>query len=329
MPHASPALRDTPAFNHSPSVIRAFVLGAGLGTRLKSLTERLPKPLIPIYNKPLITFAFDQLIDAGASEIVINTHHCPDAYAEAFPGNEYNGARLIFEHEPILLETAGGIKNVEQHFGGEPFLVYNGDILANLPIAKILEHHRASGNEVTLVLRSTGEPLHVSLDGGRVVDIAGRLGSNAPRYLFTGMYVVEPAFLQRIASRTKISVIPIFMEMIKRGAALGGVVMDAGIWWDLGERDKYLDVHRALASFDFFGDGREWRVPIDPTANISRDAHISGFLAAGPGAVIEPGAQVTDCILWEGARISPGSALERCVVTAGRTATGTHSGADF
>jgi len=310
-------------------VIRAFVLGAGLGTRLKSLTERLPKPLVPIYNKPLITFAFDQLIKAGAAEIVVNTHHCPEAYGGAFPGDRYNGAPLIFEHEPILLETAGGIKNVERHFAGEPFLVYNGDILANLPIAKILAHHRASGSEVTMVLRSTGEPLHIALDGGRVVDIAGRLGSTAPRYLFTGIYVIEPAFLKRIPPRTKISVIPIFMEMIKQGAPLGGMVLDEGLWWDLGERDKYLDVHKALGSLDFFGDGREWRVPIHPTASVSPDARISGFLAAGPGAAIEAGAQVTDCILWEGARISSGSALDRCILTAGRTAAGAHCGADF
>ena len=70
---------------------RAFVLGAGLGTRLKTLTERLPKPLIPIYGKPLITFAFDQLIAAGVKEIVVNTHHCHEAYREAFPEGDTAG----------------------------------------------------------------------------------------------------------------------------------------------------------------------------------------------------------------------------------------------
>ena len=103
--------------------MRAFVLGAGLGTRLKGLTERRPKPLIPIYGKALITFAFDQLITAGAGRIVINTHHCHEAYEAAFPEGVYRGARLIFEHEPVLLETAGGIKNAERHFGGKPFVV--------------------------------------------------------------------------------------------------------------------------------------------------------------------------------------------------------------
>ena len=311
---------DAPSPSHL--MTRAFVLGAGLGTRLKGLTERRPKPLI--------TFAFDRLIAAGITDIVINTHHCHEAYQSAFPDGAYAGARLIFEHEPVLLETAGGIKNVERHLGGEPFLVHNGDVLTNLPLGKAIEHHRASGNEVTMVLRSSGDPLHVSLDGGRVVDIAGRLGvTGAKPYLFTGIYVVEPAFLRRIAPRTKISVIPLFMEMIKERGKLGGVVLDEGDWWDLGSRDKYLDVHRELATGDFFGDGREWRVPIAPTAQVAPDAQLTGFIASGPGTVIEPGAQVTDCILWEGARVLAHSLLNRCIVTSGRTAAGQHAGVDF
>ena len=303
----------------TPPVETAFVLGAGLGTRLKTLTERLPKPLIPIYGKQLITFAFDQLIAAGATEIVVNTHHCHIDYDVAFPDRVYRGARLIFEYEPVLLETAGGIKNVERHFRGEGFMVYNGDVLTDLPLGKAIEHHRAAGNEVTMVLRSTGEPLHVTLREGRVVDIAGRLGAPGERFLFTGIYLVEPAFLRRIPERTKISVIPLFMEMIKQGAKLGGVVVDDGNWWDLGTREKYLDVHAAMGA----------RIVVDAAARVAPDARLGGFVAASPGVEIEPGAQVTDCILWEGARVLAGSDLNRCIVTAGRTAAGRHTGADF
>lgn len=308
---------------------RAFVLGAGLGTRLKTLTERRPKPLIPIYGKPLITFAFDQLIAAGIREIVINTHHCHEAYATAFPGGTYGGARLIFEYEPVLLETAGGIKNVERYFKEEPFLVYNGDVLTSVPIEKAIAHHKAGGNEVTMVLRSQGEPLHVTLEGGKVVDIAGRLGSPGPRYLFSGIYVVDPAFLRRIPARTKISVIPLFMGMIKDGASLGGMVLDEGNWWDLGTREKYIEVHQTLAARNPFPTGPDWPQTISRAAQVAPDAKLGGFVAAGAGSVIEAGAQVTDCILWEGARVLPHSLLNRCIVTSGRTAAGQHAGVDF
>jgi NDP-sugar pyrophosphorylase family protein len=119
------------------------------------------------------------------------------------------------------------------------------------------------------------------------------------------------------------------MEMIKERAKLGGVVLDEGAWWDLGTREKYLDVHRELAKGDFFGDGREWRVAISPTAQVAPDARLGGFVTAAPGALIGDGAQVTDCILWEGARVLPGSVLNRCIVTSGRTAAGRHAGVDF
>ncbi len=303
---------------------RAFVLGAGLGTRLKSLVDRCPKPLIPIYGQPLITFAFAQLAAAGIRELVVNTHHCHEAYDAAFPSPDYAGARLTFEFEPVLLETAGGMKNVERYLGGQPFIVYNGDILTDIPPARLIAHHKASGNEVTMVLRSKGEPLHVALDNGRVVDIAGRLGvTGVPSYLFTGIYAVEPAFLNRIPAHTKLSVIPLFMEMIKQGAKLGGMVFDEGSWWDLGSREKYLDVHAALAPRH--ANGRF----VHPTARVAPDARITGFLSAGEDVVIESGAHLTDCVLWEGARVSAGSRLNRCVVTAGRTAAGSHTDIDF
>jgi len=149
------------------------------------------------------------------------------------------------------------------------------------------------------------------------------------RYLFTGIYVVEPAFLRRIPAQTKISVIPLFMEMIKEGAKLGGVVLDEGNWWDLGTREKYLEVHEALATADFFGDGREWRTRIAGTARVGDGARLGGFVVAGAGAEIEEGAQLTDCILWEGARVLAASRLNRCIVTSGRTAAGQHTGVDF
>src|SRR4030095_1583561 len=91
----------------------AFILGAGLGTRLRPLTNRCPKPLIPVANKPLITWAFDHLLDGGIERFVVNTPHCAERYEAAFPDQAYQNVPILFRHEPEILETAGGIKNVE------------------------------------------------------------------------------------------------------------------------------------------------------------------------------------------------------------------------
>jgi NDP-sugar pyrophosphorylase family protein len=303
--------------------MKAFVLGAGLGTRLRPLTSQRPKPLIPVANRPLIEYAFDHLLGAGVDDLVVNTHWCAEAYATAFPTASYRDVPLAFRHEwPEVLETAGGIKNVEDLLGGGTFWVYNGDILSTLPLAPALRAHRAAGNEVTLVLRSQGGPLQVAFDAhsGRITDIGGRVDAQcAPRFLFTGIYLVEPGFFARIPAATKISVVPIFCEMIRSGARLGGVLIDDGEWWDLGTREQYLSVHRALPQT------APW---IAAGAIVHPSAQLLGTTAVGVGASIGAGARLTDCIVWDHAEIAPDSVLDRCIVASGARANGTLVGID-
>ena len=96
-----------------PLITQAFVLGAGLGKRLRPLTDDLPKPLIPIFQKPLITFALDHLCGLGVESFIINTHHLAAQFNRLFPDGSYAGRPLSLVHEPDLLGTGGGIKNVE------------------------------------------------------------------------------------------------------------------------------------------------------------------------------------------------------------------------
>lgn len=302
----------------------AFVLGAGLGTRLKRLTESRPKPLVPVAGKPLITHAFDRLIAAGVERIVVNTHHRAEVYARFFPEDVYGATPLHFRHEPVLLETGGGIKNVEDLLGDEPFIVYNGDILSTLPLQPAIERHFAAGNEVTLALRSGGGPLQIAFDPdtGRVLDIGNRLGRAAGTHLFTGIYVVSPAFFRRLPP-AKLSVVATFLEMIQAGVAPGAIVVDAGDWWDLGTREQYLEVHRALRAAD---PSATW---IDPSARIGDGVQITGATFVGPGAEVGNGARLHDSVLWDGTRIAKDSVLHRCIVTDGQSAGGTLHDADF
>ena len=314
-----------------PLIKRAFVLGAGLGTRLGVLTRHLPKPLVPICQKPLITFAFDHLIGNAIEEFVVNTHHCPEAYSAAFPGHKYRNCPIRFRHEPDLLETAGGLRNVAELLGDAPFVVYNGDILCDLPLGRALQAHREQQNEVTLVLRSSGGPLQVACEpaSGQVLDIGQRLEKNegrrveCPRFLFSGIYVVEPRFLERIPPATKLSVIPVFMELI-RESKLGGVVIDEGRWWDLGTRNSYLDVHK-----HYSGHPEPWQVWTEPRAKIDPGVQLLGATAVGAGAHIGAGAVLEDCVVWENAQIAGGARLRNCIVTAAAKADGCHADRDF
>ena len=325
----------------SSTIKKAFVLAAGLGTRLRPLTDQRPKPLIPVGHKPLITFAFDHLIaDAGVEEFIVNTHHLAETFPVAFPDARYRGCPLHFRHEPVLLDTGGGIKNIADLLGpqAETFLVYNGDILTDLPIGPAIACHRASGNEVTLVLRSQDGPKHLAWDAasGRVLDIRNRLGTGLPEaYAFSCVYLVEPAFLERIPAGQVVSVIPIFQEMIRRGDGLGGVLIDEGTWRDLGSRREYLQAHRDLHAAATPGFPRygapdvAWRRWIHPSASIAPDARVLGASVVGAGARIGEEATLEDCILWPGAEIASRSALKGCIVRSSQVASGTAKNQDF
>lgn len=304
---------------------QAFVLGAGIGERLRPLTEQLPKPLVPVFHRPLITYAFDHLIAAGVSRLVVNTHHIPEAYAKAFPDQSYHGVPVQFRNEsPVRLETAGGIANVRDLLGNEPFLVYNGDILTDLPLEPLIRTHRERGNLVTLALRSHGPSLHIAFDheSGRITDIRNKLGTgDEGKYLFTGIYACDPALHDWITPGKVESVIPIFLNMIREGAKIGGVVIDEGSWWDLGSRTAYLSAHSALNGM--------YGPAIDPAAHIEDGAVLRGINVVGAGTVIESGAQLEDSIVWPGGRVVRGAHLKRCIVRSGITAAGIVEDADF
>ncbi|MCB1278021.1 MAG: NTP transferase domain-containing protein [Prosthecobacter sp.] len=304
---------------------QAFVLGAGIGERLRPLTEQLPKPLVPVFHRPLITYAFDHLMAAGVSRLVVNTHHIPEAYAQAFPDQTYRGTPVQFRNEsPVRLETAGGIANVRDLLGNDPFIVYNGDILTDLPLKPLLDEHREKGNLVTLALRSHGPSLHIAWypERGLVTDIRNKLGTgDEGKYLFTGIYACDPAIHDWITPGKVESVIPIFLNMIREGARLGAVVIDEGSWWDLGSRTAYLSAHSALNGM--------YGPAIDPAAKIEDGAVLRGINVVGAGAVIESGAQLEDTIVWPGGRVAEGSVLKRCIVRSGIVASGEREDADF
>ena len=307
---------------------QAFLLGAGLGSRLKSLTEFLPKPLIPVHQKPLLTYAFDHLIDAGVGRFMINTHHCPEEYDQAFPDSQYRGAELQFRHEEVLLETAGGIANIADWLSrDEAFVVYNGDILTDLPLRPLLDAHADAGNLVTLALRSRGDALQVAFDAGsgRVTDVRNLLGTGCGTlYQFTGVYVVDPGFLDFLTPGKKESVVLPFLEVIRRGGRLGGAVVDGGDWSDLGTREAYLESSARLAGgggFPAYG-AQDEQQRLHDTAKIDAAASVDALSSIGVGCVVEAGARVENSILWPGARVEAGATLRSCIVRTGRTARG-------
>ena len=316
---------------------RAFILGAGLGTRLRPLTHVLPKPLIPVHHRPLMAYALGHLGSAGVEEFVVNTHHLPEAYGTAFPGMEWEGKRIVFRHEPVVLETGGGLANVRDLLeGDEPFVVYNGDVLTDVPLERALREHRERGNLVTLVLRSRGAVCNVALDrgNGRVVDLRNALGTGHPDlYQFTGLYVVDPAFFGWLPERGVVeSVVAAWLRAISGGERIGGVVIDEGMWFDLGDRASYLEAHAATrrVAFPAWGPmGAEEMAVVHPGAEVGAGVVIDAGSSVRPGCRVGAGAILEGTVLWPGADVAVGARLRGCIVLPGAVASGELEGVDI
>ncbi|MGN6720304.1 MAG: sugar phosphate nucleotidyltransferase [Candidatus Binatia bacterium] len=304
-------------------ITQAFVLAAGLGTRLRPLTDELPKPLVPIFQKPLITFALDHLIASGIRRFVVNTHRLPHLFERQFFEKNYRGRPLDLVNEPELLETGGGIKNAESLLRDGDFITYSGDILTDIPLSSLIEEHFRAGNDVTLALRETGFKPSIAISDGRIVDIGERFGIVGD-YDFANIAVWGRKIFQRIPQR-KISFIPVLLEWIKDGGKIGGLVLNEGKWLNIGSSAQYVEAHRMIASEnwspDFIGDA-DWAVRIAKSATIDPSAQLRGLTVVGADCHIGAEAVVQYTIVWPGAQIASLSELQDCIVRTRQTAEG-------
>jgi NDP-sugar pyrophosphorylase family protein len=294
--------------------VKAMVLAAGLGTRLRPLTFEIPKPVVPVLGQPLCAHAIGFLRDHGADSLLVNLHHRPEIVRERIDAWVAGRFPVRYTLEPEILGTGGGIGNAREFLRGRTFLVANADVIARFPLAEALDRHRESGALATLVLfpdparRYT--PVRVREDGA----IAG-FGEGAPDAPFEGLYtgyqIAESELLDHIP-RGKPSCIvrDTYEPLIAKGAPIFAY-RTSGTFLDFGTPADYVGgVIALLGERDDPGG-----VFVHPAAAVAPDAVL------GPGAVIEeraavgPGATVRRAVIWPGASVPPGVTVEDGILT--------------
>ncbi|HSF67518.1 MAG TPA: nucleotidyltransferase family protein [Nitrospiraceae bacterium] len=225
--------------------MKAMVLAAGLGTRLRPLTNTIPKPLLPIAGTPLIVWNLLLLKRHGFQDVVINLHHLGPMIEQALGDGSRYGLRIIYSREPVILGTGGGLKQAEQHFSGESVLVLNGDTLVDLDLEAVCAFHQQRNAMATLVLRKDPEAVQwglVEMDSdNRIVRIIGRghpyQAPTQPR-MFAGIHVLRTRLLRDVPKGVASTIIEPYIAAIERGETVLGYDYD-GYWSDIGTPERY------------------------------------------------------------------------------------------
>ncbi len=293
--------------------LAGLVLAAGLGTRLRPMTSELPKPAVPVGNRPLAHFSVDRLRRFGVGPIALNTHHLASRLERELRGAPGGLTDLEFHHETTLLGTGGGIRNAASRFAdeGRTVIVMNGDILFAPDLAGALEVHRAHDAKATMILRSHPDPDSL---GSVAIDRVGRVerllglpegrGEGLTKYMFTGVHILSPrAFADLPESGCVIR--HAYRRWVDAGEVVAGFV-DNSPWRDLGTPRAYLDANVELAS------GRLAWPGFEATSGGSL-VHVS--------AVLGEGARLENSVVGAGAQVAQGVRLERCVLWPGSRAT--------
>lgn len=298
--------------------MKAVVLVGGEGTRLRPLTETVPKPLLPLMDRASLDHVLDHLARHGVHEVVLSSSYLEETF-HAFVEARHGDPAITWITETEPLGTGGAIVNALGALAtDEPFLALNGDILTDLDLTTMVAMHRDRGAAATIALTHVEDARPYGLvptePDGRVLEFREKPSDLVPGDINAGTYVLDPAALAGWEPGRNVSIErEIFPALIDRGLPLYGFVSDA-YWMDLGTPEKYLQAH-----FDIL----EARVGFEPAypspfvaadAGVDLRAHLGRWVVVGAGARVGPDAQLDDCVLHAGAVVEEGARIVRSVL---------------
>jgi NDP-sugar pyrophosphorylase family protein len=305
--------------------MRVMIMAAGKGTRLRPITDSVPKPMAPVVNRPALHHILRLLSRHGLRQVVINLHHLPDAIVSYVGDGSWLGMEITYSHEPKLLGTSGGVKNNEGFLGGGTFLVMSGDALTDIDLTGLIAAHRRNGSIATLAVKEVADP---SLYGVLVLDDDQRvmgfqekpsLAEARSRLCNCGIYVLEPEIFEYIpAGRFDDFGSRLLPDLLAAGIPFHAEPIDA-YWSDVGSLTEYFrgNADALLGRVEVEKPGTEIRpgIWIGASADIAGSARLEPPLVIGRDCVIGENAAVEGpAVIGSGSHLGDGCHVFRAVI---------------
>lgn len=306
--------------------MKAIVMAGGEGTRLRPLTCAVPKPMVPLLDKPMLEYAVEHLLRFGITDMAFTLGYKPSVITDYFENYKLSGAHIEYFIEDTPLGTAGSVKNAAAFIDGV-FLVFSGDALTDINIAAATDFHRRNGASATIVLKRRGNPLEYGVvisgsEGGveRFVEKPGWEDVFSDT-INTGIYIMEPEVLDLIPAGQRFDFAKdLFPLMMQQGLPIYGYIAE-GYWCDVGNIEAYIKAHEDLlkGSVSAKITGRNvGGIYIGEGANLSNSALVQSPSFIGAGAQVGDGARIGQysCI-GAGARVSAYANIKRSILLSG------------
>ncbi len=227
--------------------MKAMIFAAGLGTRLRPITHAKPKALVEVNGVPLLETVLHRLIAAGVSEVIINLHHFPDQIKDFVRKKHNFGIRIEFSLEEVLLDTGGGLKNAAWFFDdGRPFILHNVDILSDINLEKMADHHLKNNGLATLAVNNRETRRFLIFDAENLLcgwkslnvnkEVVSRPPKGKPQDLgFCGIHIISPDIFNKMTEDGVFSIITSYMRLAAEGERIIAFKANENSWRDVGK----------------------------------------------------------------------------------------------
>ncbi len=238
--------------------MQAMILAAGLGTRLKPITESIPKALVEVNGKTLLDITIRKLIENDFRKIIINTHHFSNKLKEFLDRNTYAADIIISDESDLLLDTGGGLKYAQKYFDDSPLLVHNVDIISNLNLKEFYQYHLSDDSIASLVVSKRISSRYLLINDENILcgwedvkkneKIIIRDKDNLYQFAFNGIHILNPQIINQFPDDKVFSVIKAYLKLAKTEEIQGYICNDIK-WIDVGKLDSLEKAEELVKGF--------------------------------------------------------------------------------